>query len=383
MRGPSTSWIELKKASAAGVLLLVLAGCEGTGVEPDAVETVAAPLSSTSVWGFVATNSATSSHEPDQFYSGNSARQAPNKVVYLARGQYRVDFPGLGWEGGGNVQVTALGTTSEKCKVGTWLAYFGTLQVYVLCFASNGAAADSLFTVTYHRRSTLPGIEGGYLAADQPSASNYTPSPALQWNSVGGDITIGHGNGPGVYYVKFPGQNFYGGTVQITALGWGSEYCKVGEWRDIGTVDQRVVVYCFNSSGQGTDTQFTAVLSKKSPNNTASYGYVLADEPTTSNYVASNASTRVYANGDRGPVSISRTGVGRYTVFFQGLNLPSKEPTSVKVTGYGPGTDSCKVASFGSRNATALVACFTPAGTPVDAKFTATFLQPFVPSFPF
>jgi hypothetical protein len=384
MRGSSTSWIEFKKASAAAVLLLALAaGCEGAGMEPNPVEEVSAPLSATSALGYLRTESATGPFVLDPFYTANSSQVAPNQVTHLGTGAYQVDFPGLGYEGGGNVQVTAIGTTGEKCKIGTWFPYLGTQRVYVLCFGSNGAPANSRFTVIYHRRSNLPGVQGGYVFADQPTTWTYTPSLGTQWNSTGAAITISHGNSTGYYMVRFPGQSFSGGTVQVTAVGWGAEHCKVVEWRDIGVADQQAVVACFDNSGRGVDTLFSAVLSKGSPFNTPSYGYVVADEPTNPSYISYLAATRVYANGVRGPVSITRSGVGRYTVYFQGLGGASKEPTSVKVTGYGPTADACKLVGWAFRSASVDVACFNPAGAPVDTKFTATFLQPFVPSFPF
>jgi hypothetical protein len=366
-------------ATGTLVALLALGGCEAPDGSGD-VESATSALAATSATGFVWAHSATGSYDANQFYSYNST-SATNHVTWLSTGSYRVDFPGLGAEPTGNVQVTAYGTLNPRCKVERWgRSGVSMLQVFVRCFTSSGAPVDSLFDVAFQRRPTTPGVAGGYVTADQPTASSYTPDPANQWNSVGGTITINHGSSPGVYFVKFPGQSFSGGTVQVTAVGSGSEHCKVGDWGQTGLSDQVVTVYCFTTGGSLVDTTFSALLAVQWPNYPVNgYGYVWADEPSSSSYVVTGTRTRVYTgNPSPGPVTVTRTGLGRYSVVFKGLGSTSKEPTHVQVTGYGGAAHTCKTTGWSSD--TIQVACFSVAGTPVDAMFTATYTHPFVPT---
>lgn len=361
----------MRALAGACAIAAASAGCDGgEGDSEGDVATIASALSSQPAAGFVWAHSATGTYNVDPSYSHNTAG-GTNKVTQLGTGSYRVDFPGLHTEGGGNVQVTSFGTTGARCKVSSWGGAITTLRVFVLCFAPNGTPVNSQFSAAYMRRaSSAAPAESGYVWADQPAAASYTPSLAYQWNSAGGNITISRG-GVGIYYVKFPGQSFVGGTVQVTAYGTGNEICKVQQWSNVGA-DQRVPVFCFTPGGQMVDTRFTALLSKGSPNFTTGFGYALADQPSASSYTASYFYSKVMNSGPGGPVNIVRTAVGRYTVTFNGLQTPWVYPTSVQVTGFGPSGNTCQVASWWGQQAIAYVACHTLAGTPADAPYTVT-----------
>ena len=74
----------------------------------------------------------------------------------------------------------------------------------------------------------------------------------------------------------------------------------------------------------------------------------------------------VYNPGGAAPTS-TRTGAGRYTVDFPGLN-PSAAMGNVQVTSYGDTTNICKVVSWNAASVT--VRCFDTSGTNVDSRFT-------------
>jgi hypothetical protein len=75
------------------------------------------------------------------------------------------------------------------------------------------------------------------------------------------------------------------------------------------------------------------------------------------------------------PGTITRYGVGSYNVKFPGLAQLSTSPSNVKVTGYGYGSDTCKVSGWyqSGNDAFANVACFSAGGAPVDALYTITY----------
>src|SRR5207237_49407 len=152
------------------------------------------------------------------------------------------------------------GTDSARCKVASWSRSGTTLQAFVRCSSTtSGTAKNSKFTVSYLRRGDQPGAEGGYVRADQSTNPWYVPSRAYQWSSLGQYASVQR-TAVGAYIVSFAGQKFGGGTVEVTAYGTGSQYCKVSSWGPQGN-DQNVGVLCFDATGAPADSKFTAVFS--------------------------------------------------------------------------------------------------------------------------
>jgi hypothetical protein len=75
---------------------------------------------------------------------------AVNTVTRNGVGSYTVDLPGLD-QNNGDVQVNASGFGTERCKVGGWGAWSGSLHVNVNCFGSGGVPVDARFTMSYTR----------------------------------------------------------------------------------------------------------------------------------------------------------------------------------------------------------------------------------------
>lgn len=379
------------KRFALGALVFGLAGC-GAEASPVAESTGQAEqaLAPGSAAAFVWASSSTGTYPAVSTYSYNSSG-GTNIINWLTTGQYRVDFPGLGSVIGGDVQVTAYGGGSERCKVSYWTPSGSTLQVYINCYTATGAPTNTLFTANYVRRSDHPGIEGAYVWANDATTASYTPSSTYSWNSTGGAIGVSH-TGTGAYSVSLGGQNLGGGTVEVTAYGGSNSYCKVGSWGG-----SSVNVVCFDgSTGAAADSQFDLIFSTQtpppldyrsnSPNNIWSFSYAWAYSPTASSYTLSGpyqigkvsccTDGAGYPFGaTQAPGTITRYGVGYYNVKFPGLAVLSASPSNVKVTGYGYGSDTCKVTGWytSGSDAFANVACFTFAGTPVDAYYTITY----------
>jgi hypothetical protein len=105
------------------------------------------------------------------------------------------------------------------------------------------------------------------------------------------------------------------------------------------------------------------------------WGYVWADNPTAASYTPNLTYT---GNPSNSPVSITRTGMGQYTVSFQNFGGHGQAGGNVQVTAYGGYNEYCKVVNWNSSGTDFLVNvhCFTPLGYPVDTRFDAQAIWP-------
>jgi hypothetical protein len=181
----------------------------------------------------------------------------PGGAINVSRtgvGLYTVTFTDLGiliGAYGGHVQVSAVGTSSAYCKIGSW-GGSPNLDVSVRCFSSAGVAIDSKFNLLF----LLPAPHLAYVWADQPVAGSYSPSPFFRFNPSGAPVIISR-TAPGSYRVTWQGadpQIIDGGDVQVTAYGAGNAQCKVINWSG-----DNVFVRCFGPTGVPMDSQFTAL----------------------------------------------------------------------------------------------------------------------------
>jgi hypothetical protein len=212
---------------------------------------------------------------------------------------------------------------------------------------------------------------GGYVWAEQPTADSYAPSNYYQYNSTAQRNTIQR-SGVGSYYVTFPGVWVNGGLAEVTAYGWGSEYCSIGWWGG-----DTVNVNCYENGGAPADSAFTLNFTDKSPIGTPSYQYAWASDPWSSSYTPDT----YYQNGaiasecqpNAGTVTMQRYSTGNYVA-----NLPNIAPTgsNVKVTAYGWSGETCKVGGWwgnGSGGTQVSVLCFDAWGNAVDAYFDLVY----------
>jgi hypothetical protein len=168
----------------------------------------------------------------------------PIRVFRFSTGEYQVRFTGLGsrlTSNGGHVQVVAVGTGNQHCKVRSW---GGTpnLLVNVGCMTRTGTPVNLKFNVLF----LMPNDHLGYAWANSPSSASYTPSTFYSSNSGGGGVQITR-RGTGLYTVTFNGLGadlLDGGDVQVTAYGGGNAQCKVESWGS-----QSVNVRCFTPTG--------------------------------------------------------------------------------------------------------------------------------------
>lgn len=104
-------------------------------------------------------------------------------------------------------------------------------------------------------------------------------------------------------------------------------------------------------------------------------GYAWANNASAASYTPSVPYSH---NSSGGPINITRQAAGRYRVRFNGLGGSGIVGGNVQVTAYGPGSQTCKVVSWGSGGSHFLVnvRCFNAAGALVDTRYTVLVTWP-------
>ena len=225
-----------------------------SGAAVDSMYTVAVVLNDvTSVASYAAyawaNDSTSASYTPSGGYSYNSAGGAIT-ATRSGTGSYAMTFGGLSL-GSGDVQVSAY-NSNASCNIGSW----GGSTVYVRCWDHNGAAVDSVYTVSVILNNvTSPAKVVGYAWASSPSSASYTPSTLYSFNSSGQGITATR-SGAGTYAMTFTGLAFSSGDVKVSAYS-SSTHCNVSSWG--GGV---AYVKCYDASNTLTDAYYTVVLTE-------------------------------------------------------------------------------------------------------------------------
>jgi hypothetical protein len=367
--GDSTNYAaDMVKNAILGTMKLVLCATPEAGYWP-----------TTGASGFAWSASPDASQSaPPQYSHNSSANNPPTFINWLSMGSYRVEFPGLGSELGGNVQVTAYGNGSDRCKVGGMGSSGTTLQVNVLCYDVAGQPVNSQFSVAYVRRAytdqTLP---SAYVLADEPSNPSYTPDTNYQWNSRHNRNTVQR-TSMGKYMVTIPGLDLSGGTAQVTAYGYGSSYCKAEYW-----FNGQVAIGCYSNSGAPADSKFSLnYAAGQDPGGLPSFHYAWTDQPFAANYTPDpnyQLGTRAVSPSSCAPtnthdLTVEHWVTGRYTVHVP--RIPPAQ-SNVQVSAYGSMAHTCKVVSWtgeSSGDGTQIsVTCFDSSGNPVDSNFVVNY----------
>jgi hypothetical protein len=386
----------LRAAARGRVGRLLLTGalawataCGGDAVAPDQLEP--SSLESTSqalgsgVYAFVWASDDSADHTPPSAYSFNSSGLT-NRIVRTGTGTYRVELPGVAGFGG-NAQVVAYGSTSDRCKVTSWgtSARFDGVEVHVACHTAGGAAIDSRFVASYHRASSRD--RGAYIWAGQPTTASYTPTGPSNWSAAGSGVrnTVTRYE-TGAYYVRLPDQNplHEAGNALVTAYGPGSSHCWVSTV--VPYADVLVRVMCADSNGALTDSAFSlsySLASVPAPHNWG--GYVQGT--TRSSALVLPDPERSYSASEHrlagigavaGQPRLKRNGTGSYTVVYPHMPYANKTSAFVTATsGHAARFAYCKIRSWGSHvdgGAAVNVACFNAAGQPSDAMFSQRYL---------
>jgi hypothetical protein len=272
-----------------------------------------------------------------------------------------VTFSGLSAVLGGKntVHVTEYGLADTYCKPANGRLVNDKLEVR--CFkASTRAPANAAFTVVVLGRAS----SAAFAYAHQPTSTNYAPAAEASFNPSGA-IRI-YRTGVGEYEVVFAGlaaavTPTLHGHVQVNAVGTGKAHCVGEDWGPAGSPNVRVFVRCYSPAGTPVDSKFGLLFQVLSDR----VAYAYADQPTATSY--SPMPQRAW-NPVSGPVTITRTGVGDYTVVWEGVDPYILDGGTVHVTAAALDNTQCKATSlFGNG---VVVHCFAPNGAPRDAEFT-------------
>jgi hypothetical protein len=205
-------------------------------------------------------------------------------------------------------------------------------------------------------------------------SSSYEPNPEYSYNRSGGRMTITNVAGKtGRYVVRFGGLSALLGTnhtVHVSGFNIPATYCEPVRAR---LERDAVEVRCFAmGTGAAANADFSLLVASKREDRAFAY----AHQPTATDYSPASAGSWNPAGTSR----VFRDGVGRYRVVFNGLGarLSATVGGHLQVNAVGTAAVYCKAIDGwgGSPNLTVNVGCFTPAGVPVDAKFSALFALP-------
>ncbi len=389
---------EVRCGAVAGALSVFLGACSGQSAAPASAETrigrsaQAATVPYDYEFEWVVANNPTGSYAPEaSFAAGPTANGGPTMVNNTRAGLYRVDLPGLGENGGGNVQVSAYGGGADRCKVAWWTpsilsdwtgAPLPGTSVTVACHDTKGEPADSPFILPFHAGygaySAAPGENDGltYLWSNELTGT-FAPATEYQW-STSSQANQVQEIATGTYQVTLAGLGAVGGSVLVTAYGTGSEYCKVAYWYPSGG-DTVVEVLCFDGTGQPVNTLFSLSFRQNTTASQNQWGdaaaYVWANDPSSASYTP--YATYSYSQYSALPFGITRQSVGAYEVSYP-ISWPHfPQPVGIfpLVTSYGAGAEYCKVpaaafiSGWGSWSAVVPVGCFLPNGASADTQF--------------
>ncbi|SDI73150.1 RNA polymerase sigma factor, sigma-70 family [Actinokineospora alba] len=293
-------------------------------------------------------------NEESNWTSGEWALRTPAEprratVTRLGTGRHVVVLPGIGAPGGiAHVTANDFQAVGASCQPLRWWKQGVDQAIEVVCFDRAGGPADVPFTGLF-----LAGhadTERGYVHADNPAASAYLPGN--RHNS--GTVTR---TGVGRYTVA-TGQ---ADAVQVTPVGATRRHCAITD-----RTTRSASIACFTTDATPADTVFTL---------SHTHAGSLIGEPRRPH----GAHARIGPTGTvdhawvskPGQATVTRTGLGRYTVRFPVGLLPSY--TQVTAVGGGYCTLVLRNDYSKPNDAVLLIGCYTAAGAPADSAFHVTY----------
>lgn len=200
----------------------------------------AAGVGSTYLWYDGASVPATYSYNP----SGGV-----NSVLRLSLGRYRVELPGS--SANASLHVTAYGTGAEHCSIESFWAGV----VYVRCFNTSGAVADSKFSLHHTGSAPRPGMIGGHAFISGATSAPLAYQRNQHWVSCFTTPPITVTGFQDVYYPDTLLGDLTPSMSLSTAYGTDGNYCKVGWWIPSGA-GYIAHTQCFTPAGTPVNTPF-------------------------------------------------------------------------------------------------------------------------------
>lgn len=196
----------------------------------------------------------TPSYTPSTLFQFNSTG-GTNTINRTGVGVYDVLLPGFD-KLGGNVQVSAYGSSAARCKVVTWNQDTPGTTAEVACFDASGAPSDHQFTLTYSRS-----IPAGWVSDDQSRGvyawssttkkATYKLDKSYAYNGFGTGKLAASRDSQGVYIVTIPGAHSYvSSNMLTTSYGDGNTYCDIVGWENL-------ITECYNQAGTVADSRYS------------------------------------------------------------------------------------------------------------------------------
>jgi hypothetical protein len=193
-------------------------------------------------------------------------------VTHSPPGNYQVTFAGLGAPSltdatGGNVQVTAEGTTNVRCRIVRWNGS-PDVTATVQCAQPNGTLADSGFVVLFFRYAMpAPNTFPINMAYSWVTAAGAV-SPLWDYNATGSHNTVTR-TPPGRYALHIPNMTAANASMMVSTYGsdgGAGAVCSVVSW-GAGPVGGAGVVniQCRNVNNVLVDNAFSFSYSTSGP----------------------------------------------------------------------------------------------------------------------
>ena len=192
-------------------------------------------------------------------FDSTSALAAPVSVTH-STGTYQVTFANLGVAGsadavGGNVQLTAEGTSNTRCRVLSW-GGAPDLSVAVQCNLPDGSFADSGFAVLFYRND-MPAPTGNRATA----AYSFVTAGGTIWNHYDYNDSGAHNTltkTTGRYALTIRNALPINASMMVTPYNGAAPgaVCSIASWFLSG-VDIVVNIECRNAVNQLIDSAFS------------------------------------------------------------------------------------------------------------------------------
>lgn len=308
-----------------------------------------------------------------------NALGAPLTVARAGTGDYTVTIPGFGTVAGSRLPfVSAVNASDVICIATAWtFAGVTNATVRVECEdGSTGAAADSRFSILALAEEGLAGEfafgYSGAVGSFPPLGTDVTLPAATSWSTSGLGVKFRRQLNPTGRFGVLPSLSLLYAAAFVQPASRGHPRCAPV------SVAASIDVLCTMAGGPPAlaDASFTA-LSIETGRPGLRFAYAVGTDMTSASYT-------VPANFGRsssgGAIRATRSGVGRYTMRFDGLAAPASRKQVVLLsnaqTVANLPTTRCVIEQSGNDGAdfTVAVRCFA-AGAAADASYVIVLIE--------
>lgn len=325
------------------------------------------------------------SYTPNEMYQYNSTG-ATNTITRTDVGTYTVNLPGMNG-GGGNVQVTATGDSSNDAAPGQVCQLAGEAKgsdFFVICYGLGGVPADVGFSLLYTSGNVFLGWNSAYVWANFTFADLPVVNEDYNFNQTGGTNTVERID-TGHYRVTLPGLAAEEGNVQVTMSNTTETLaCTPAFWGFDDQGGKYIEVICFNAAGELVDSSFMLlhVAGVSSHSAEGAWGVWARGAYLWVNHAGSPdryvPGKNFQFNSAGGDAEVQRTERGAYDITIPNIGTFGG---NIQLTPLGTEQAgiSCAVTWWEITEASALhmtVGCLDANGAPGDTRFMVSYTYP-------